>query len=231
MTRDMSIRGSRPASEGGWPQERLIFCGVVASGLCLIALHARSAYVGRPALGFMSWNLFLAWVPLALNATRALINAGLRRVDLSARARLIWLAPLDAAWLLFLPNAPYLVTDLVHLSARPPVAYWFDLLMFCGFAATGCWLGVVSLEAALSRLRSPRVRAWASLIVCLACGYGVYLGRVWRLNSWDVLEAPLTSLLGPMVSPMAALFTLAFAGFFGLQVWAFHVVRSARAPS
>lgn len=225
MTRETTTRGSRPTSAGGWPQERLIFCGVVASGLCLIALHARSWYVGRPALAFMNWNLFLAWVPLALNTARTLINSGLQRFEVGARARVVGLAPLDLAWFLFLPNAPYLVTDLMHLSARPPVPLWFDLLMFCGFAATGCWLGVVSLEAALCRLSSARVKTWASLLVCLACGYGVYLGRFWRFNSWDVVAAPLTSLLGPMTSPRAALFSLTFAAFFGLQVWAFHLVR------
>lgn len=203
-----------------------MFCGAVASGLCLIALNARMSLIGRPALSFMSWNLFLAWVPLCLNAARALINRLLHKRGLRAQSRLVLLSPLDLAWLLFLPNAPYLVTDLVHLNDRPPVPYWLDLLMFCGFAATGCFLGIVSLEAALSRLAPLRARAVTSVLICLCCGYGVYLGRVWRLNSWDVLDAPVASLIKPLATPNAAMFTLAFAAFFGLLVWVFRVTST-----
>ena len=216
-----ATRGTAPALEGRWPRERLVLCGALASGACLAMLGARSWFVGRPAFAFLTWNLFLAWVPLALNAVRALASLGLSTLSVRREARWVVLGPLDLAWLLFLPNAPYLVTDLVHLTERAPMPYSLDLLLFCAFAGTGCWLGVASLDSVLSRLRSARVKAWVSVLSCLSCGYGVYLGRFVRLNSWDIVDLPQT-LVTPLARPGAAVFTLAFAAFFGLQLWVFR---------
>ena len=225
-----AFRGAAPTRVGGWPQERLIFCGALASGVCLAMLAGRSWFVGRAALAFLTWNLFLAWVPLAMNALRALADLALNALSVPRATRWALLWPLDLGWLLFLPNAPYLVTDLVHLSDRPPMPYWLDLLMFCAFAGTGCWLGVVSLDAVLSRLRSKRLLAAVSVLTCLGCGYGVYLGRVLRLNSWDVVDLP-SSLVTPLAQPGAAVFTCAFAGFFGLLMWVFRAAQASNVSS
>ena len=52
---------------------------------------------------FLIWNLFLAWIPVFFAAGFAVVH------------RRVWLVPLGLGWLAFLPNSPYLVTDLVHL--------------------------------------------------------------------------------------------------------------------
>jgi uncharacterized membrane protein len=221
---ETSARGTTAAEvllfASGWPRRTFIVTGAFATLLCLTALEVRMLWLGRPAFAYFVWNLFLAWVPLALQAVRG--------AWLELRA-LKWLAiPLDAAWLLFLPNAPYLVTDLIHLRERAPVPMWFDVLIFLGFAATGCWLGLVSLDAFLRRVpRGRAIRAVFAAAICGLCGYGVFLGRFYRFNSWDVLRDPL-ALLAPAQHVEALAFSSGLAVFFGAQLM---VLRAVQRPA
>jgi uncharacterized membrane protein len=157
-------------------------CSSLAVGLLALRLDPS----GSALLRGLSWNLFLAWIPyvLALLA-RALVTRG--------RASAPVLLGVAVAWLLTLPNAPYLLTDLVHLRPRPGVPLWFDAALLALFAAAGWLLGLLSLEVWMAEVRARlgRRAAWGVLLaVCVLCGYGVYLGRVERWNSWDVLRAP-----------------------------------------
>ncbi|RKH07507.1 DUF1361 domain-containing protein [Corallococcus carmarthensis] len=158
----------------------------VCSLLAVDLLAVRLDWSERASFAFLSWNLFLAWAPytLALLA-RVLIARGLGSP---------WrLAPLAFGWLALFPNAPYLVTDFIHLRQRPVVPLWFDAALLALFAATGWMLGLLSLEVWKRWLeeRWGRTAAWAFVAVTsLLCGYGIYLGRVERWNSWDVLARP-----------------------------------------
>ena len=106
---------------------RFVLLAVGLAG-CAALLVARGWYAHDLMFRFLVWNLFLALVP-------AFAAAALRHDDQhGARVRIIVWAPL---WLLFLPNAPYLITDLVHLHPRPPVPYWFDIMLFTTFAGAG----------------------------------------------------------------------------------------------
>jgi uncharacterized membrane protein len=129
------------------------------------------------------------------------------------------------AWLAFLPNAPYLVTDLLHLQPLPPVPIWFDALLYGAFAVAGCALGWTSL--AMVRDRAARelgtVRAeLALLVVAFLAGFGVYLGRFERWTSFDLWQRPAALLAGLVdaLCPRAALFTAVF----GLFVWAGYLM-------
>ena len=103
------------------------------------------------------------------------------------------LAPALALWLLFLPNAPYIVTDFVHLSAGSPAPLWLDGVEAQPSPGPGC-------RSASSRCtsctRSPGTgsapsRSWIGVLGVLALmSVGVYLGRVKRWNSWDLLTQP-----------------------------------------
>jgi uncharacterized membrane protein len=96
-------------------------------------------------------------------------------------------------WLLFLPNAPYIVTDFVHLSASSRAPLWFDGVELSAFAWTGMLLGFVSLYLvhAVLRDRYGAPFGWSAVLFVLALsGVGVYLGRVKRWNSWDLLTQP-----------------------------------------
>ncbi|MCB9440495.1 MAG: DUF1361 domain-containing protein [Mycolicibacterium sp.] len=168
---------------------------------------------------FLVWNLFLAWMPL-------LFAVGFATV----RTR-FWLLPLGVGWLAFLPNAPYLVTDLVHLSEGYEL--WRHVLQY-GFAAwTGIMLGVVSMRLVHQRLdREFGVLAgWLTIVASVAlCAVGVVIGRFQRWNSWDLVTRPddvLAETLRWVREPLAQVqstgVALAVAAFFGLAyltVWA-----------
>ncbi|MCC6459079.1 MAG: DUF1361 domain-containing protein [Saprospiraceae bacterium] len=132
------------------------------------------------AFGFLGWNLFLAWVPYL---------AALRFERSGSRLRWAWFL----LWLLFLPNAPYIVTDFIHLHHRPPVPVWYDMVMLFSFASTGLMLGLLSLYEIRLALGRQWSRLFTESIMCAAiglAGFGVWLGRFQRWNSWDVFSNP-----------------------------------------
>jgi uncharacterized membrane protein len=148
--------------------------------------------------------------------------------------------PLAAAWLAFLPNAFYIVTDLMHLAPRPPVPLWWDILCVQSFVWNGLLLGFVSLYWVQERVerRLGRVGGWAfALAVLWLCGVGVYLGRELRWNSWDLVRSP-GELLGQLASLVrhptrdrtALLFPIAFGGFYAVchaMLWTLCGLRRA----
>jgi uncharacterized membrane protein len=163
---------------------------VLASILSCMLVVVRTYYAGTTAYVFFFWNLFLAWVPLAA----ALVFYGL-----AARQGRSWLLLLGAGvlWFLFFPNAPYIVTDIVHLRETAPVPYWYDLICVMAFAQTGLFLGYLSLYLMQEVVRAWLGR-WAGWFFALAMlglsAFGVYLGRYLRWNSWDALVRPLETL-------------------------------------
>ena len=204
----MEPRGLRSYSH-----RRLAIVGSLAllTALCLALLVARRVYVGS-GLRFLAWNLFLAWIPFVL----ALAAYGRHRRG----ASLGGIAPLAFLWLLFFPNAPYLVTDLFHLRRELLAPLWFDVLVFGTFAWAGLLLGFVSLHLmqSIARRAFGWVASWALVLVALGlASFGIYLGRFLRWNSWDLFAEP-GRLLGdvwvrvsnPVDNPKAVAYTLAF---------------------
>lgn len=129
----------------------------------------------------MIWNLFLAWVPMV---------TAMAMVDVNKRWALI---SLTALWLLFFPNSPYLVTDLVHLEPSPNY-HWFDIGLFYSFAFTGLLTGIISTLMVYGKLRAYFSMNVSRLIIMgfmYAAGFGVYVGRFLRWNSWDVAVRPM----------------------------------------
>ncbi|HET7044997.1 MAG TPA: DUF1361 domain-containing protein [Gaiellaceae bacterium] len=157
---------------------------VVASALCVVTVEVRIDRTGDPYYGFLVWNLFLAWVPFWL-ALAAFLRAR-RRIDVVTAALLV-------LWLLFFPNAPYLLTDFVHLGTSPAAPVWYDALMLSAFAWTALLLGFASLYLVQLVARRAAGRAWSWVVVVCAlalASFGVYLGRFVRFNSWDALLRP-----------------------------------------
>ena len=160
------------------------------SAMCLALVAGRTLYSHTSHFQFLVWNLFLAWIPLVLAAL--IYRIATRRRDLT---RLI-VVPAALVWLLFFPNAPYIVTDFVHLGQfHDNVAGWFDVMLISWFAWTGLLLGVVSLrlmQEIVARARG-NTAGWLFVVLVTAAGsVGIYLGRFLRWNSWNVFRAPLT---------------------------------------
>jgi uncharacterized membrane protein len=175
---------------------RLLLPCLAASALAAALLVGRNL-MGARGYSFLLWNLWLAWLPYL---------AALWAEQIAARRpRAGWrLMPAGALWLLFLPNAPYLMTDFVHLPAMGFV-WWYDVGTLLAFAWAGCLLGVASLHLmqGLVRERLGAALSWAFVLICVGLsGVGIYLGRFLRWNSWDVFTSP-RALAGELVALLA----------------------------
>jgi uncharacterized membrane protein len=196
-------------------RRRAIYAALALLSLFSVALVAtRYVYSREPLFGWLIWNLVLAWIPFVLS-----IVIYDRHRD---GARLRSLVPLGALWLLFLPNAPYILTDFKHLAPDPAVPLWVDVVVFAAPAWTGMLLGFLSLYLVQSVVRQhvgPRV-TWAAAVAVLGLSsFGIYLGRVLRWNSWDVLANPrsLADLGSVVVDPRAIAMTVLLSGFLTLS--------------
>jgi uncharacterized membrane protein len=204
-----------------------------ASALCLGLELVRERRYDALGFRFLIWNLILAWIPLLL---------ALLVYDRYRRGRpLLVLVPALVLWLLFLPNAPYIVTDFVHLSATSRAPLWLDGVELSAFAWTGMLLGFVSLYLvhAVARHRFGGTAGWAGVLCVLALvSVGVYLGRVKRWNSWDLLTQPgarlaqLHANLGdPASLARATMITIAVAGLLTAAYLVFYVLMGVRLES
>lgn len=181
--------------------------------LSLLAL--RIFYTGDINYLFYPWNLFLALVPLYFS--------GLLQKQNSFNYKSILLL---CIWLLFLPNAPYLVTDIFHFEERPPVPMWFDLLLVFSGAWNGlliCMISLYRVEKYLSILMNSKFANGLIFFLLIPCGYGIYIGRYLRYNSWDIVTEPVHILktsthhiYHPFQNLNVWLFTFIFALFLGI---------------
>jgi uncharacterized membrane protein len=162
---------------------------------------------------FLLWNLFLAWIPLffALVARRLSSSA----LPITKSTHILIYATL-ALWLLFFPNSPYIITDLMHLGEFETHILWFDAVGFFVAALAGLTTGLYSLYVAhqvLNRLTTSMI-AWGIVSVSVVLsGFGLYLGRFVRFNSWDLFTNPIylfRKSLHELQNPLAMQTTLVF---------------------
>jgi len=202
---------------------------VLSSGLAC-GLFASRVYLSHTfTYAFLVWNLFLAWFPYL---------SSLWAAHTHWRYPQVWwylLIP-GALWLIFFPNAPYILTDFWHLRARAPIPIWYDIGMLAAFAWTGLFLGVFSLRTMhrlVQRFAGPIV-GWLFVLSSIGLGgLGIYLGRFLRWNSWDLFVRPgrvltdvVVRVLNPWSYPGAFGVTLLFAAFLLICYLTFVAVPS-----
>jgi len=187
-----------------------------ASFVSVFLVVARIAYSDSGQFRGLIWNLFLAWIPFVL----AYITYALSW----QRKWLYIVIPVFAfLWLIFFPNAPYILTDLQYLnrfSADAPL--WFDVILLIWFSWTGVLLGVVSLYL-MHEIVQRNFGRWPGwffvLVVSGLSSVGIYVGRFMDWNSWDILSNPselAIDVLGLVIDPSLRLFafTALFTIFF-----------------
>ena len=187
-----------------------------ASLLSVFMLIARMAYSDTQQFRGLIWNLFLAWIPFVL----AYIAYAL-----SWRRPWLYIAiPVFAfLWLIFFPNAPYILTDLQYLNRSAATApLWFDVLLLVWFSWTGVLLGVISLYL-MHEIIQRNFGRWPGwffvLVVSGLSSAGIYVGRFMDWNSWDIVSNPselAMDMLGLVIDPSLRLFafTALFTIFF-----------------
>ena len=188
----------------------------LACALCIALVAARVAYSETAGHLGLIWNLFLAWIPFMLAYFAHAISW--------QRIWLYLIIPLVAIfWLIFFPNAPYMLTDLQDLTRTTEEApLWYDVIIVVWCTWTGMLLGVISLylmQDIIHRAFS-RTAGWIFVFVISALSsFGIYIGRFVRLNSWNILLDPAETameILGIVIDPSMRLaaFTILYTFFF-----------------
>lgn len=191
---------------------RIVVALVVAHGVSVFLLFARSVDAGNGRYYFLLWNMVLAAAPLGL--------AIWLRLRLVSSSWLSWKnLVITTFWVLFLPNSFYLVTDLVHLAQTYEVSIYYDVVLFMSFIVNGFITGYMSMylvHVELAR-RVRRRDAHAVMgVILLVTSFAIFLGRFLRWNSWDVFLHPAGLLFDVSnqfidpVSPSAFVTTVSF---------------------
>ncbi len=197
-----------------------LFLLLAASSVISIAVLAARAVTSESfRYLFLIWNLILAWIPFLL-AWVAYVSTRLPKALM-----FILTGGCAILWLLFLPNAPYILTDFQHLAyPDSAVPVWYDVLMLVWFGWNGLLLGIISLyfmQEIVNRLLG-HLSGWIFVtIVTALSSLGIYVGRFLRWNSWDVVENPLPlandildRIIHPLDHPRTLAFTVLFTLFF-----------------
>ncbi|MEM7714570.1 MAG: DUF1361 domain-containing protein [Cyanobacteria bacterium P01_A01_bin.68] len=156
----------------------------------LIELVSRVIQVLQINMRWMTWNLFLAFIPLVLSVWL------FRRIKKS-RSWVWWLG--FAVFYAFLPNAPYLLTDVIHLidDIRAIQSVWmitlvlipvYLLVILTGFEAYV--ISVINMGHYLNRIGKSQWILGMELITHALSAIGIYWGRFLRFNSWDFVTQP-----------------------------------------
>lgn len=204
---------------------------IISSLFAVVLLASRIIYLGGPCAEglemiycpsmqflFLVWNLILAWTPLLITFA------------LGDQKRSSWVVGIAAVvWLLFFPNAPYLITDLIHLRPRAFIPLWYDAFLLFTYAYLGIWLAISALKKIKTQLTFHFNQTLSRIFVCLTLfltGLGIYLGRIERWNSWDLFTRPgdllksVAQLLSnPTDNPQAYLMMGVFSVLMSLFYW------------
>jgi uncharacterized membrane protein len=211
---------------------------------CFTLYAFRVAISGKTSYRFLVWNLLLAIVPYVIAAIGAMLIADSR----SVRGRNLVAALVAVLWLVFYPNAPYIFTDFIHvinktyLRSSPSewlnlnALIWYDLLMNAAFAFIGHFVGLASMwlmQSVLAKIWGKRAALGLVGAAILLSGFGIYLGRFSRLNSWDLVfdfKKVASEVAEASADPKAILFSVAFSLFILLSYAALVVFKRLELP-
>ncbi len=173
-------------------------------------------------LFFLIWNLVLAVIPYLIT-TYLTVHTVQRKI----------IYALLLVWLLFIPNSFYIITDLVHVVRSEAHLFYFDLLLICSFAVSGFLLGILSLQSVETILQktfqNQRFTTYIIPMICFLNGFGIYIGRELRFNSWDIISNPIhlmETIYGELFSPETIVFSIHFGTFIYLAFLVFKNITS-----
>ena len=203
------------------------FYPVAFSTMLCFGLFGARVYMSKNwTFRFLLWNLFLAWIPY-------LCSLWAMHLYQARPQRWWWLVVPGLLGLAFFPNAPYIVTDFLHLKERAPMPLWYDIGLLASFAWTGIVLAVYALRIMqnIVKVWIGSILSWAFvLVVVILSGMGVYMGRFLRWNSWDLVLQPKAVLYDVAVRlryPFGNLGTYGVTLLFGTLMFACYLALTA----
>ena len=195
---------------------------ILFSAYCFSLLLFRAKITNSTYLFFLIWNLFLAIIPYFISSYIIVKHKQLKS-NLPLVISFI-------CWLLFLPNSFYIITDLVHIVHSTGNLFYLDLIIICSFATIGFLLGLLSLDHFKIFLNSRNLVKYSTyiiLIVCLLCGFGIYLGRILRYNSWNIISNPF-QLFIDLVTVAFTIKSILFSILFGTFIYLSYLLKQTK---
>ncbi|MFN8671146.1 MAG: DUF1361 domain-containing protein [Candidatus Sericytochromatia bacterium] len=161
----------------------LIICSFISYSF----FYIRNTYIEPEDFHFrfMIWNLILAWIPYLCSFLFLFFQS---------KRFLIFSFPLIIVWFFFFPNSFYLITDLIHIKRHVNNIHWFSVIMLFSFTWTGIILGFASLNHIFESIKNKTKFLEQVVFIesfIFLTSLGIYLGRIPRWNSWDVLSKPI----------------------------------------
>ena len=178
---------------------------IISSLIAITMLLLRVKLTHSIYLLFLLWNLFLAAIPYSLS-TIIKTDFRLRRSNLKNLGIII-------IWLLFIPNTFYLITDFVHLNPSNLYRYIFDFALLSSFTIAGFYFGILSINTIYKQIQffySNTISRIFLISISYLCAFGIYIGRVLRFNSWDIISNPF-SLIKSILDSIFLLETVVFS--------------------
>jgi len=203
----------------------------IASILCFGFSLYRVSFTESEKFLFINWNLFLAFLPWVLT------SLVMMKPKIQSKKGTLFL--LLFSWLIFFPNAPYILTDLFHLSSNSAMPMWFDLILILSFAWVGLIFGFLSLwdieKLMSSKLSKTQISIVSSALLFLS-SFGIYLGRYLRFNSWDIINNPIELIsdvgdrvIAPFDHPRAWGMTIFMGIFLNMIYWSLKLIKAQKA--
>ncbi len=153
--------------------------------------------VGDFLHAFMAWNMILSVIPFIL----------VKWMDAIIPKKKGLFIALFAGWILFLPNAFYMITDLIYLSLHDFLAineqayaswYYLDTLipwLALFHLVTGVIISLIFgfyavflMEKIGNRYLNKKLMFSLTGVLFFLSSAAIYIGRFFRYNSWDFLK-------------------------------------------
>ena len=158
----------------------------LVSVLAITLLLLRVKITNSTYLLFLIWNLFLAYIPYFLSSSiyKNFFNTS-KKIQNSFYGLI---------WLLFIPNSFYILTDFTHLHFKTTFQFSLDMLIISGFSFVGFYVGLLSIhtirQLVIAKYGNTKGNIFI-LTISFLSAFGIYLGRVLRFNSWDIISKPI----------------------------------------
>ncbi len=208
-----------------WRMGLILFAlSLFCFGLSLFRIYIS----GTRSFFFLNWNLFLAAIPWIASSY----------LSIKQKSKLKTISIL-LLWILFFPNAPYILTDLFHLRFFTSAPIWFDLVLVLSFAWTGLIFGFLSLNDLYKLGSNWMTNRWlkiTTVLLLFLSAYGIYIGRYLRWNSWDIFTQPIrlfqeitAPIAEPFHHPKAWGMTILLGVLLNIMFWTLHQWKMQKA--